>query len=149
MNIFIAVLYEGYRAAHKDAIPSFLQERARICLQCMLLPRFKRRWVPAWVASRQRICCVVLGCVTLPSWVGLLCEPVIHPLVPSTLLFIAVIFRDVLLVKRPGREIQYLWWCTRAEPRVRFEPHTAQIAIRSSSKVAAMPGRKNDSVCAE
>merc|ERR1712194_183495 len=114
MNIFIAVLYEGYRKAHKDALPSFLQERARICLQCLLLPPWPRRW--GKLASRPRACCAVLAAVTLPVWFGLLLSQ-IHPLVPSVLLFLTVLICDVLLVQRPGdgshRDRNFLWWCAR------------------------------------
>merc|ERR1719215_2561681 len=112
MNIFIAVLYEGYRKAHKDANPSFLQERARICLQCMILPRWPRSW--GKFSSRPLTCALAVAAFALPSWVGLLYASDIHPLVPSILLFLAVILCDLLLVQRPeSLERNYLWWCAR------------------------------------
>merc|ERR1712083_167336 len=103
----------------KDAMPSFLQERARICLQCMLLPRWRRRWRRL---ERPWTCCAILAGIALPIWALLLNTSDIHPLVPSFLLFLAVLLCDLFLAQRPWRgpasHDHHLWWCARSDPPV-------------------------------
>lgn len=134
MNIFIAVLYEGYREAHKDAMPSFLQERARICLQSMCLPRWRRRWRRLdwpWTSS------ALLAGVAVPAWVALIAEPQVHPLLPSALLFCTVLLIDLFMAQHPWHarsNCHFLWWCSRAEvPVTRKERRKQRETSRQSA----------------
>ncbi|CAE8585123.1 unnamed protein product, partial [Polarella glacialis] len=118
LNLFIAVHGEAYEKAHEKAHISFVQERATICLQCLLRPS----WPPACFKYKfpyRKGAYLVLMVLVLPCWVMMLRVPALHPGLPSALLFVALAFGDSILVqKKWDKECEdqyYLWICHRAD----------------------------------
>lgn len=112
LNIFIAVLNKAYKEAHDSAMPRFLQARARICLQSAMQPHLSngaacgKLWSP----------CLLLLATAVPVWAVLLCDPKIHPVLPSILLFVAVSACRAILLQRPWQgnaSEDFLWWSAR------------------------------------
>eukprot|EP00927_Polykrikos_kofoidii_P046168 TRINITY_DN40368_c0_g1_i1.p1 TRINITY_DN40368_c0_g1~~TRINITY_DN40368_c0_g1_i1.p1 ORF type:complete len:911 (-),score=110.67 TRINITY_DN40368_c0_g1_i1:418-3150(-) len=131
LNLFIAVHGEAYSSARREAMGLHLQERAAICLQCLMQPQ----WPPLWLQQRWRInekksprwqlgpigMFTVLAAVFLPTWAGLLAVRSIHPIFPSVLLLGGDMLGLCFLTKRPWasegiRAKSFLWWCAPVQP---------------------------------
>jgi len=113
LNLFIAVLCEAYDSAQERAVTSFLQERASICLQCLLRPHAPGARAWTWRPI------VLAMLVALPVWALLLVFDSCHPVVPSAVLLVTVLFCDALMVRRPWKtkpaDRNYLWICHRTD----------------------------------
>jgi len=144
LNLFIAVHGEAYEKAQDEGYKSFMQERASICLQCILKPSWPPRCFESHrVHHRIRIyCCIVL--VAIAAWLALLHVPEINPVYPTMLLFFAMMVGDSILVQRPwdkGKaEEYYLWMCYREN---HDEQKLLPVGKTKTSDGARMKGRIN------
>lgn len=158
LNLFIAVIGEAYSKAHRNAVGLQCQEKAKICLDCMLQPHWPLYFHEGARSQRllrhPKLDTLVLMAITVLIWAGWLAisanqaltrhvsvnsnatevEAVsedaenkmfrlpggagflLHPVCPSLLLLVAMLFGNSFLAQRPwtSREAQqrsYLWWC--------------------------------------
>mmetsp|Transcript_33647 Transcript_33647/g.105408 ORF Transcript_33647/g.105408 Transcript_33647/m.105408 type:complete len:600 (-) Transcript_33647:31-1830(-) len=123
LNLFIAVHGEAYAEANRNAMALHLQERAALCLHCMMQPQ----WPPPDPISRRLgvlgrrfrqplLAYLFLSLVTVPAWLGLLYIRDLHPAVTSLFALAAVLLGNCFLVQRPWesemeRESSIIWWC--------------------------------------
>jgi len=114
LNLFIAVHGEAYNRAQDKAYTSFLQERAGICLHCLLRPSWPPVCFPFRV-PRRIVAYLMLELVAIGVWAYMLQEPSIHYLIPTGLLCGSAMLGDSILVQRPWDkrkgEQYYLWMC--------------------------------------
>lgn len=114
LNLFIAVHGEAYNRAQDKAYTSFLQERAGICLHCLLRPSWPPVCFPFRV-PRRIVAYLMLELVAIGAWAYMLQEPSIHYLIPTGLLCGSAMLGDSILVQRPWDkrkgEQYYLWMC--------------------------------------
>eukprot|EP00913_Durusdinium_trenchii_P025788 g24202.t1 len=118
LNLFIAVHGEAYDSAQEKAFTSFLQaeccsdkiaaltsrahaqERAGICLHCLLRPSWPPRCLKWRVPHRIRTY-VFLQLASIAAWLLLLREETINVLIPTALLWGSAMLGDAILVQRP------------------------------------------------
>lgn len=121
LNLFIAVHGEAYDQAQEKARTSFLQERAAICLQCLLRPSWPPACFPSWRQHHRLAKYFVLVVVALAAWAALLREPEVHVMLPTSLLLTVYLFGDSLMVQPPWDKTKadsnYLWICHRKNLR--------------------------------
>ncbi|CAE7203194.1 ANKRD11 [Symbiodinium natans] len=114
LNLFIAVHGEAYSRAQDKAYTSFLQERAGICLHCLLRPSWPPHCIPIRVPHRI-LSYLSLELVAIAAWALMLQEPSIHYLIPTGLLCGSAMLGDSILVQRPWNKTKgeqyYLWMC--------------------------------------
>lgn len=114
LNLFIAVHGEAYDSAQEKAFTSFLQERAGICLHCLLRPSWPPRCLKWRVPHRIRTY-VFLQLASIAAWLLLLREETINVLIPTALLWGSAMLGHAILVQRPwikSKEAEYyLWMC--------------------------------------
>mmetsp|Transcript_24356 Transcript_24356/g.44085 ORF Transcript_24356/g.44085 Transcript_24356/m.44085 type:complete len:1162 (+) Transcript_24356:65-3550(+) len=144
LNLFIAVHAEAYDKAQDEAYKSFMQERASICLQCILKPSWPPRWLENHrVPHRLAVYCTIVV-VSLVVWFLLLQVQDIPPAVPTVLLFLAMMVGDSILVQRPwdksNADTYYLWMCYREN---HDEQKLLPVGKTKASDGAAMKGRIN------
>lgn len=112
LNIFIAVHGRAYEQAHSHATNLFLQERADICVHCMVQPVLpvcmtRGKWVIFWLILSFLFVGFWLLCILIEETPGLLA---------ALLLFAGVSLLKCCLVIRPWeseevRQRSFLWWC--------------------------------------
>lgn len=115
LNLFIAVHGEAYDSAQEKAFTTFLQERAGICLHCLLRPSWPPSCCLTWRVNHRILVYFSLQLVSLTAWALMLREPSINVLAPTALLGASAMLGDAILVQRPWIKSQgdkyYLWMC--------------------------------------
>jgi len=116
LNLFIAVHGEAYGKAQETAHISFLQERAAICLHCLLMPSFlPSRWQSQ--ASHPKSFCVLIYVLTFATWAILVWYQSLHPWVAAGALLLGSFIADLVLLRLPWRkedsEKLFFWICHR------------------------------------
>jgi len=115
LNLFIAVHGRAYAQAHANATNLFLQERAAICVHCMVQPK-----LPMCCNLERRacwqICYLVVAALAFGSWILCVCIESCPALIPALLLTLAFYLFNGLLLERPWtsaavRQRSFLWWC--------------------------------------
>jgi len=102
LNLFIAVHGEAYDKAQETAAVSFQQERAAICLHCLLMPTWPPRGWDRLYFSRNKSIALLLYVVTIAGWYVLLWGDV-PPWIASLVLLLGCLFADSMLSQLP--------WC--------------------------------------
>jgi len=113
LNIFIAVHGEAYRKSRQKSVVSFQQERARICVQYMMLLNWK--WGRL---QRPRFCAFAILSVAMIVWASLLNVVEVPLLVPSLLMFFVIALTNAILAQQPWQGDpgeHFLWWCVRVD----------------------------------
>eukprot|EP00437_Effrenium_voratum_P008461 CAMPEP_0181426608 /NCGR_PEP_ID=MMETSP1110-20121109/15749_1 /TAXON_ID=174948 /ORGANISM="Symbiodinium sp., Strain CCMP421" /LENGTH=1071 /DNA_ID=CAMNT_0023549805 /DNA_START=29 /DNA_END=3244 /DNA_ORIENTATION=+ len=114
LNLFIAVHGEAYDSAQDKAFTEFLQERAGICLHCLLRPSWPPRCF-SFRVQRRLLSYLLLQLIGLTAWALLLREPSIPTLAPTAMLLVFAMLGDSILVQRPWDKMKgdeyYLWMC--------------------------------------
>lgn len=115
LNLFIAVHGEAYDSAQEKAFTTFLQERAGICLHCLLRPSWPPRCCQYWRVQHRISVYICLQIFVLAAWALLLREESINVLAPTALLGASAMLGDAILVQRPWNKTSgdkyYLWMC--------------------------------------
>lgn len=130
VNLFIAVHGEAYSTAHERTEAAFLQERAAICLQCLLRPCWPPTIFGHQVLPKQffhlRYAKLIAHAIAFVLF-GIACFAITFdkPHVPVVAAFIGVtgmVYYDILILQRPWAKIRkdidkdhYLWICVRAD----------------------------------
>jgi len=112
LNIFIAVHGRAYEQAHSHATNLFLQERADICVHCMVQPVLPS----SWTKGKRIIPWLILSVLFIGAWVPCILIKDCPGLVAALLLFAGMFLLKCLLVIRPWhteeeRKKSFLWWC--------------------------------------
>lgn len=137
LNLFIAVHSEAYDKAQETAHISFLQERAAICLNCLLMPS----WPPAGCCKVQhprRVCCCIYV-LSLIAWAVLISYRQLHPWVASFTLLGGSLLADSVLLQLPwskeDSQKYYFWICHRDDFDEKFSacPEDSDLPGRLSS----------------
>lgn len=138
LNLFIAVHGEAYDQAQEKAGTSFLQERASICLQCLLRPSWPPRCCAQHRVSHRTALYILLTLIDISVWVALLRQDLV--IVATIQLFLCKVVEDSLLVQRPWDKTEeqhyYLWICYRED----FNANTL-IPVQKPNLEGAMNGR--------
>lgn len=116
LNLFIAVHGEAYGKAQETAHISFLQERAAICLHCLLMPC----WLPTGLQSQSscpKTSAVFIYALTFAAWGVLVWFTPLHPWVAAGVLLVGSLVADLVLLQLPWRkqdsEKLFFWICHR------------------------------------
>jgi len=155
LNLFIAVHGEAYDAAQERSKATFLQERASVCLQCLLrphLPAEMRCWRFAVdVGHPARTVFIILALSSL-VWAALIQDDFVHPALPSLVLFVAVLVGDAIHLQRPWRlnhmisthapgklDLNLLWICHRADfDEGKYWPVDANDDLREEGRLTTL-----------
>ncbi|CAE7203796.1 ANKRD31 [Symbiodinium sp. CCMP2592] len=132
LNLFIAVHGRAYSEAHMHATNLFLQERASICVHCMVQLRLpmccghQRKW---WQLGY-----FVLAFLAFGGWVLCILIEDCPAIIPAVLLSLAFYLFNGLLLERPWTNEDvcsrsYLWWCA---------PTSKQYGISGEAEQAQM-----------
>lgn len=140
LNLFIAVHGEAYNTAHERTEAAFLQERAAICLQCLMRPCWPpticgRQLLPEFFHhlryARLIAQLFALFLFLVACWITSLDS--VHPSVPALVALFGMTHYDSLMLQRPWVRAQkrrqagsnrlthtstqdhYLWICARAD----------------------------------
>ncbi|CAE7471210.1 ANKRD31 [Symbiodinium pilosum] len=133
LNLFIAVHGRAYSEAHVHAVNLFMQERAAICVHCMVQPQLPMCCVhskrKAWQSGYLFVAVLAFGC-----WVLCIVIEDVPAIIPALLLSLAFYLFNGLLLERPwaSEEVcrrSYLWWCA---------PTTKQYGISAEAEQAEM-----------
>ncbi|CAE8617496.1 unnamed protein product, partial [Polarella glacialis] len=123
LNLFIAVHSKAYAEAHERSMALFLQERAAICLHCMMQPKMMPLQMLSHVPVFKKCCTsryatestAVLAVLCAGLWAYLITVDSCPPVIPALLLLAAVLMTNCLLLRRPWSKDEedksYLWWC--------------------------------------
>jgi len=98
LNLFIAVHGNAYDVEKSRVVESFYCNRAWVCLVGMLQPRCR-----CSLPMPSLLCYLLMQCVGIPVWAGLLYSP-IHPTFGSAWLLVSLSLGDAVLRKRPWNE---------------------------------------------
>ncbi|CAK9116685.1 unnamed protein product [Durusdinium trenchii] len=121
LNLFIAVHGEAYDKAQETAQVSFLQERAAICLNCLLMPKWPP---PGWprlpccwkILNQRRLCCGIYA-LSFGAWGLLIWMRELHPWIASFTLLAGSLLADAVLLQLPWHKKDsqkyYFWVCHR------------------------------------
>lgn len=132
LNLFIAVHSEAYSTAHEKAEVIFLQDRADVCLKCLLRPC----WPPTFLGYEVLPSCLHrlkrakiwahLVCAAIAALAcGLLTLKSLHPIWPACIFLFSITVWETLVLQRPWDKEQsrvkgpvqdhFLWICSRAD----------------------------------
>jgi len=120
LNLFIAVHGEAYDTVQEVAHISFLQERAAISLQCLLMPK----WPPAgwgsdfYFSNPVRVA-VGVYVLSFALWIILLLPDELHASVASAALLLGAFLAECILAQLPWEKEKahhhFLWVCHRKD----------------------------------
>jgi len=120
LNLFIAVHGEAYDTVQEVAHISFLQERAAISLQCLLMPKWPPvGWGSAYYLSNPVRVAVGVYVLSFALWIILLLSDELHASVASAALLLGVFLAECILSQLPWeKEVghqHFLWVCHRKD----------------------------------
>ncbi|CAJ1371355.1 unnamed protein product [Effrenium voratum] len=115
LNLFIAVHGEAYDKAQETANISFLQEKAAICLHCLLMPKWPP---PGWCKIPWPRCvCMAIYVFSFVAWLVLISFRELHPWLASFVLLAGSLLGDAVLLQLPwskqDSQNYYFWICYR------------------------------------